>query len=125
MGAVNVSPTRRFIRILGAGWLAYLLLGVGLSRLGGGPRVTVIIDRSFCANGSGVVAQYAQLYAQHQQKQLTITSVILINNLGAEELTSPPAPESLKTFGLPDPEGLQRLQQAHPNAKVLTCGAPP
>ncbi|MEM9162662.1 MAG: hypothetical protein AAGC54_06280 [Cyanobacteria bacterium P01_F01_bin.4] len=121
-----MKPTPKLIRILGLGWLAYLLVGFTLSQTGGGNKIQVVIDRSYCApsNWQQVAAEYAQLYKQHQQKQLTIESVTLVNDLGEEILNVPPSAEEiagLNTFGLPGRDRINAIVQASPEAKVLSC----
>ncbi|MEO1403641.1 MAG: hypothetical protein AAFV72_20685 [Cyanobacteria bacterium J06635_1] len=121
-----MKPTPNLIRTLGLGWLAYLLVGFALSQTGGGNKIQVVIDRSYCAPTSWqqVADEYAQLYRQHQQKQLTIESVTLVNDLGEEILRVPPSAEEiagLNTFGLPGRDRIDAIVQASPDAKVLSC----
>ncbi|MEO0458671.1 MAG: hypothetical protein AAF152_19120 [Cyanobacteria bacterium P01_A01_bin.114] len=120
------KPTPHLIRILGLGWLAYLLVGFGLSQASGGAKIQIVIDRSYCApnDWQQVANEYAQLYQQHQQKQITLESVTLVNDLGEEVRDTPPSAEEiagLNTFGLPGRDRINAIVQASPDAQVLSC----
>jgi hypothetical protein len=122
------NPTRRLIYTLGLGWLAFATLGLGLRQILAGPAVTVIIDRSYCAPAQWqerVGDRYAEIYAQQEQRQLTIEQVIYVNDLEPEVAKVIPSPEDVRTlriFGRPNPAKLQQATQDHPGATVLTCG---
>jgi hypothetical protein len=121
-------PTRRLIYTLGLGWLAFAGLGLGLRQLLAGPTVTVIIDRSYCAPAqwqAQVGQPYADLYAQQQQRRLTIAQVIYVSDLGpvvADPVPSPVEVQALTPNGLRDAEEIQRATEANPDATLLTCG---
>ncbi|MGF1568982.1 MAG: hypothetical protein ACFCVD_13090 [Nodosilinea sp.] len=122
------NPNRRLVAILGLGWLAFLGLGLGLRQVLGGPAVTVIIDRSYCAPAQWqpLAEAYAALYAQQQQRRLTIDQVIYVSDLGQEVAATLPTPEqvsTLSTYGRSSQAQLQQAAQDHPAATVLTCGA--
>ena len=120
------KPTRQLICILGLGWLAYLLVGLGLSQTSPDAKIQIVIDRGYCApiNWQQVVNEYTQLYQQHQQKQIVIESVTLVNNLGEEILSPPPTADkiaSLNIFGLSGRDRIDTILQTSPDAKVLSC----
>lgn len=121
------NPNQRLIRTLGLGWLAFAALGLGLRQLLASPKVTVVIDRSYCAPAQWqerVGEPYADLYAQQQQRQLTIDQVIYVSDLGqevADTVPDPGAVSTLSTYGRPNPTQLQQATQDHPGATVLTC----
>ena len=122
------NPNQRLILTLGLGWLAFAGLGLGLRQLLAGPAVTVIIDRSYCAPAQWqerVADQYASLYAQQEQRQLTIDQVIYISDLGQEVADAIPSPaevQTLSTYGRPNPTQIQQATQDNPAATVLSCG---
>ncbi len=122
------NPNQRLIRTLGLGWLAFAALGLGLRYLLKGQTITVVIDRSYCAPAQWqqrVGDRYADLYAQQQQRQITIGQVIYISDLGQEVASSVPDPatvKSLSTYGRPNPTQLQQVTQDYPDATVFTCG---
>ena len=122
----NPKPTQQLIRILGLGWLAYLLVGLGLSQGGGGGKIQVVIDRSYCdpIAWRQVANDYAQLYQQHQRNKIVIESVTLVNNLGEEVLSPPPTADdiaALNTFGLSGRDRIDVIVQTNPDVKVLSC----
>ncbi|MGB3311089.1 MAG: hypothetical protein WBG32_15570 [Nodosilinea sp.] len=122
------NPNQRLIRTLGLGWITFAALGLGLRQLLASPRVTVVIDRSYCAPAQWqqqVSDRYADLYAQQQQRQITIDQVIYISDLGqevAEAVPSPEAVQNLSTYGRPNPAQMQQAAQENPDATVLSCG---
>ena len=120
-------PNQRLIRTLGLGWMAFAALGLGLRQLLASPRVTVVIDRSYCdpAQWQQVADQYADLYSQQQQRQITIEQVIYVSDLGQivpDPLPSPQAVRPLTPSGLSDPQQIQQATEANPGATLLSCG---
>lgn len=121
------NPNQRLMTILGVGWLAFVGLGFGLRQALSGPRITVVIDRSYCdpSQWQQVTAAYTSLYEQQQQQQLTIAQVVYVNDLGQEVATSLPSPADISrlgTFGRFSAEQLQQAREAYPEARVLVCG---
>ncbi|PZU92196.1 MAG: hypothetical protein DCF32_23690 [Leptolyngbya sp.] len=122
------NPNQRLMITLGLGWLAFAGLGLGLRQLLAGPAVTVIIDRSYCDPAQWqqrVSDRYASLYAQQEQRQLTIDQVIYVSDLGqevAEAIPSPKDVQTLSTYGRANPTQMQQATQANPDATVLSCG---
>lgn len=122
------NPNQRLLLTLGLGWLAFAGLGLGLRQLLAGPAVTVIIDRSYCAPAQWqerVGDRYASLYAEQEQRQLTIDQVIYVSDLGQEVSEAIPSPEdvqALSTYGRPNLTQMQQATQENPDATVLTCG---
>lgn len=122
------NPNQRLVLTLGLGWLAFAGLGLGLRQLLAGPAVTVIIDRSYCDPAqwqARVGDRYASLYAEQEQRQLTIDQVIYVSDLGQEVAEAVPSPEdvqTLSTYGRPNPSQMQQASQENPDATVLTCG---
>ncbi|MDJ0706772.1 MAG: hypothetical protein QNJ46_26165 [Leptolyngbyaceae cyanobacterium MO_188.B28] len=121
------KPTPQLIRILGLGWLAYLLVGLGLSLGGRVAKIQVVIDRGYCSptDWGQVANDYAQLYQQHRRNKIVIESVTLVNNLGEEVLSPPPTAAeiaALKTFGLSGRDRIDDILQLNPEAKVFGCG---
>ena len=122
------NPNQRLILILGLGWLAFTALGLGLRQLLASPRVTVVIDRSYCAPAQWqqrVSDRYAALYEQQEQRQITIDQVIYVSDLGQEVANAVPSPQdvqALSTYGRPNPTQMQQATQDNPDATVLTCG---
>ena len=120
-------PNQRLIRTLGLGWLTFAALGLGLRQILASPRVTVVIDRSYCAPAQWqrLGDRYADLYAQQEQRQITIDRVIYVSDLGQEEAATVPDPEAVKalsTYGRANPSQMQQATADHPEATVLTCG---
>ncbi|MEM9165257.1 MAG: hypothetical protein AAGC54_19615 [Cyanobacteria bacterium P01_F01_bin.4] len=118
--------TRRLLKTLGFSWLAFLLTGLLIRGLWATPKMTVLIDRSYCpAHQWQLVSQtYAELYRQHQRQQLRLQAVILFSHLGQEDFSSPPPPEmiqNLTTYGQFDEQRRATLQKTYPNAKLLSC----
>lgn len=118
-------PTRRLITILALGWAGFLGLGLGLRSLSG-PAIVVVIDHSFCPadQRQQIVNTYRDLYQQHQQRQIRIDQVLLISDLGEDQLKEPPTPEEIAGLGFfgdaIDPK-LQAVQQQYPDAQILSC----
>lgn len=122
------NPNQRLLLTLGLGWLAFAGLGLGLRQFLAGPAVTVIIDRSYCAPTQWqerVGDRYASLYAEQEQRQLTIDQVIYVSDLGQEVAAAIPSPEdvqTLSTYGRPNPTQMQQATTENPDATVLSCG---
>ncbi|MGP1383574.1 MAG: hypothetical protein ACTS2F_08435 [Thainema sp.] len=117
---------RDLIRIVGGGWLAFLIVGLLLSRLLAVPTATVLIDQSYCkpAQWQTVAQDYAQLYQRQQQQQLQIESVIVFSDLGQTAIAPIPTPadiQTLSTYGRPNPERQKELQAEYSNAILLKC----
>ncbi|MGB3199972.1 MAG: hypothetical protein WBA99_03665 [Nodosilinea sp.] len=121
------NPNQRLIRTLGLGWIAFVALGVGLRQLLASPAVTIIIDRSYCAPAQWqqLANQYADLYAQQEQREITIDEVIYVSDFGPVVATPVPTPEEVQALtpnGLPNAAEIQKATEANPDATVLTCG---
>lgn len=121
-------PNQRLIYTLGLGWIAFVALGLGLRQLLASPKVTVVIDRSYCAPTQWqqrVSDRYADLYEQQQQRQITIDQVIYVSDLGQEVADAVPSPQdvqALSTYGRSNPAQMQQATQENPDATVLSCG---
>lgn len=120
------NPNQRLIRTLSLGWIAFAALGLGLRQILAAPAVTVVIDRSYCAPAQWqqVADQYANLYTQQEQRQITIDQVIYVSDLGQIVPDSVPSPadvQALTPSGLPNPTQMSEATQAHPDATVLSC----
>ncbi|MEB3233191.1 MAG: hypothetical protein VKJ64_19450 [Leptolyngbyaceae bacterium] len=126
------QSTPHLIRTLSLGWLAYFLLGLTLkltapsASSGSLSTVFIIIDRGYCppAQWQQVAADYDQLYQQHQNQQIQIESVTLVNNLGEEVRTEPPTAAeiaALNPFGLDGGDRIPALLASQPDATVLRC----
>ncbi|MFZ9738746.1 MAG: hypothetical protein ACO3EZ_12120 [Prochlorotrichaceae cyanobacterium] len=123
------DPNRRLITTVLLGWAAFAGLGIILRQAIAMPRVTVVIDRSYCEpqKWQRVVDRYQALYAQHQKKQLQIEAVILFSDLGEETLETPLDPsavQQLKTYGRKDLEREQALSSTVENMELLSCPDP-
>lgn len=122
------NPNQRLMITLGLGWLTFAALGLGLRQILASPKVTVVIDRSYCAPTQWqrrVSDRYADLYEQQQQRQITIDQVIYVSDLGQEVAEAVPSPEdvqTLSTYGRPNPTQMQQATQENPDATVLSCG---
>ena len=119
---------RILLRVLGVGFLSFLLAGAVLSFGFPIPSKTILIDRSYCAQNrwQSVVATYTQLYRQHQQKRLQLDRVILLNDWGEEILENPLTPEELKnlrTYGRSNLSRQMQLQKTDRNLQLLNCQA--
>ncbi|WP_017302203.1 hypothetical protein [Nodosilinea nodulosa] len=120
------KPNQRLILTLGLGWAAFAALGLGLRQLLAGPSVTVIIDRSYCAPAQWqqLANQYADLYAQQEQQEITIAQVVYVSDLGQEIAKAVPSPEAvqaLSTYGRSSPTQIQQATANYPDATLLTC----
>lgn len=121
------NPNQRLFRTLGLGWLTFAALGLGLRQILASPRVTVVIDRSYCAPAQWqrVSDRYADLYEQQQQRQITIDQVIYVNDFDgqqvADTIPDPAEVQALRLFGQPNPAELQQAAADHPGATVLSC----
>ena len=123
------NPNQRLILTLGLGWAAFLALGLGLRQGFRSPRVTVILDRSYCtpAQWQGITQKYADLYEQDQQQRITLDQVIYVSDLGQEAAAQIPTPaqvQALNTFGRFNPSQLEAALRAQPQARVLSCHRP-
>ena len=121
------NPTRRLIYTLGLGWITFAALGLGLRQILAGPAITVVIDRSYCdpAQWQQLADQYADLYTQQEQREITIDQVIYVSDFGQVVATPVPTPaevQALTPNGLPNAAEMQKATDANPNATVLTCG---
>lgn len=119
-------PNRRLLKILGLGWLGFLGLGLGLRQLLPRPTLVLIIDHSFCppAQQQQVIADYINLYQQHQRRQIQIERVVLLSDLSEEVRIPPPTPEAIESlgfFGELNPDALQQTIQKYPASRVLGC----
>lgn len=121
------NPTKRLVRILAVGWLAFGGTGLGLQRVLSGPAITVIIDRSYCDPGAWqqqVAGPYGELYSQVEQRRLSIDQVIYLSDLGVETAADVPTPnevDALSTYGRFNSERLQQITADYPEATVLAC----
>lgn len=117
---------RDLLRIVGGGWLVFIITGLLLSRLLAVPTATVLIDQSYCkpAQWQAVAQEYTKLYQQQQQQQLQIESVIVFSDLGQiaiSPLSTPDDIQSLSTYGRQNPDRQKELQAEYPNAILLKC----
>jgi hypothetical protein len=117
---------QHMLKVLGWGWLGFLIIGIIISLLFPIPSLVVLIDRSYCNDPTRwqqVVNTYSSLYQQHQWKNLHLQKVILSSDLGQESIP-PPTPESiqnLKTYSRLSPQRLVNLQKEYPKSLLLTC----
>jgi hypothetical protein len=117
---------QRMLKLLGWGWLGFLIAGIVISLAFPIPSLVVLIDRSYCndsARWQQVVNTYTNLYQQHQWKTLNLQKVILFSDL-AQESIPPPPPENiqnLKTYGRQNLQQLENLQKDYPKSQLLTC----
>jgi hypothetical protein len=117
---------RQMLKLLGLGWLGFLVAGITISLIFPIPTLTVLIDRSYCeapSRWNQLVATYTNLYHQHQQKTLQLREVILFSDLG-QEVISPPAPEvieNLKTYGRHNSQRQSELIKNYPQSRLLSC----
>ncbi|MBE7385911.1 MAG: hypothetical protein F6J95_031550 [Leptolyngbya sp. SIO1E4] len=123
------NPTRRLIRTLGLGWLAFAGVGLLLHFVIRIPAITVIIDRSYCPPDQWqqqVVQPYRDLYQQAHSKQLQITQVVVMTDIDQTPLPTVPAPEALgNPFGqAPDFGTVAAVAQQFPDAVFLRCKVP-
>jgi hypothetical protein len=114
----------RMLKILAIAWISFIIAGISISIAT--PTVVVLIDRSYCnpEQWRQVALAYENIYLQDRQKQLQLDKVIIFSDLGQEELTSPPEPQKiakLSTYGRPNLERRQALQQTYTGAKLLMC----
>ncbi|MBE9114053.1 hypothetical protein IQ273_32315 [Nodosilinea sp. LEGE 07298] len=121
------NPNQRLMYTLGLGWITFAALGLGLRQILASPKVTVVIDRSYCAPAQWqqLADQYADLYAQQEQREITIDEVIYVSDFGQVVATPLPTPEEVQALtpnGLPNAAEIQKATAANPDATVLTCG---
>lgn len=124
--AKQQHQSRRHRMALTLSALAFLCSGLAIGRFAPPPARTVLIDRSYCPSGQWqtVADSYAQIYRQHQRKQLRISSVIFFSSLGQTPADSIPTPSTiaqLKTYGQPATQSQKFLIQQHSNAQLLSC----
>ena len=114
------------LKTLGAGGLAFLITGLLLHWVIPRPKVTLLIDRSYCseAEWQRVAAAYSDLYYQHQRRQLQLKLVVLASPLGLEHLSEPPSPQTvqqLSSYGRFDQNQRATLQSTFSTAEILSC----
>ncbi|MEO0378422.1 MAG: hypothetical protein AAF329_28275, partial [Cyanobacteria bacterium P01_A01_bin.17] len=71
-----------------------------------------------------VTDDYAQIYRQHQLKQLKIEQVIFLSDLSESKAEGVPgvnAIATLKTYGQPNAQGLKSFAQRYSNSRLLSC----
>lgn len=113
------------VTTLGLGWLAFLVLGLGI-RTFATPSVVVLIDQSYCPPEAWIRVshRYQRLFEQHQQKRIRIEQVITFSSLSQAQVDPIPTPEqvqSFNTFGRPGSQREASLLAQYPYAEVLKC----
>ncbi|MEO0534036.1 MAG: hypothetical protein AAF215_09215 [Cyanobacteria bacterium P01_A01_bin.123] len=121
------SINRTLLRIVGMGWVCFMVAGVIISQVFAAPTVTLLVDRSYCdaADWQRVTTQYDALYRQNQQGRVEIERLVLFSDLGEEVLDEPLSPEdfqTLSTYGKANPDRQQTLKAEYANAQLLSCG---
>jgi hypothetical protein len=114
------------LKTLGVGWLAFLIAGLLINLFFAIPTITVLIDRSYCSPSQWqqISRTYAELYQQHQNRQLRLQTVVLFSDLDQEVLSSPPLPETIQALSIYGHSGTNRqaeLQKAYPKTQLLSC----
>ncbi len=122
--ALNYS----LLRILGLGWLGFLLAAVVIARFFSLPQLTVLIERSKCDRQGWreLSDRYADLYKAHERRRIRLSQVVIVSELGEEIRTTIPTPrefQSIETVGAPDKERLSRITAGFTEVEVLACGA--
>ncbi|MEL6554396.1 MAG: hypothetical protein AAFQ63_13150 [Cyanobacteria bacterium J06621_11] len=117
--------TKRLLLTLILSSLAFLISGTIIQQFTG-QTLTLLIDRSYCpaAQWQHLSQEYAQLYQQHQRKQITLQTVVLFSDLSQTVHHQPPTPaaiQALKTYGQSSQTAQTALQQDYPTAKLLNC----
>lgn len=117
---------RSLITIVAVGWLCFLIAGGVIASVFAPPRFTLLVARSYCPpqQWQQVTQNYANLYRQHQQKQIEIERVILFSDLSEETLDQLPTPEAfaqLRTYGRFNQERQNTLMKSYGKTKVLKC----
>jgi len=84
----------RIFITLGLSGLAFAIAGVSINLISPIPRLTILIDRSYCPQNqwSQVAQNYTDIYRQHQRRQVDLQAVVLFSNLGEEVFSTPPRP---------------------------------
>jgi len=105
---------------------AFLLSGFAIQRFAAPPTLTVLIDRSYCpaTQWKTLSDNYAQLYHRHQQKKVSIESVVLVSDLSQTVLETLPTPSDvalLKTYGKPNPQAMSDLSAGGHDVQLLSC----
>lgn len=123
------SLNRKLFKILSTYGLSLGIAGVVIAFLFPPPRITVLIERSYCPpeQWQQLVQSYTDLYQKHQNRELQIKEVVLFSELGQEVLTLVPNPEailSLNTYGRSSPQRQHQLSSTYPHAKILNCQSP-
>ena len=124
-----------FLRTIAVGVGSFGLAGVAIALAFPPTRVAIVVDRAFCPpdQWQATTAAYRDRYQAHQQKSTRIERVILVGDLGNEQLNPPPTPEQfakLATFGRSNGTALSQWMsgQALPNdlkgvtVETLRCG---
>lgn len=123
------SLNRKLFKILSTYGLSLGMAGMAIAFLFPPPRITVLIERSYCPpeQWQQLVQSYTDLYQKQQNRELQIKAVVLFSDLGQEVLASVPNPEtlrSLNTYGRSNPQKQHQLSATYPHAKILSCQAP-
>ncbi|MEO1133153.1 MAG: hypothetical protein AAFX40_10660 [Cyanobacteria bacterium J06639_1] len=116
----------RLLKTLGLSWLVFALAGIAIAMFLPMPKLTVLIDRSYCepTRWQQVANAYEMLYEQHQRQVLEIDRVVLFSDLGEEVRTELPAPLEIRdtrTYGRQAQQQQQTLQQQYPQSQLLKC----
>jgi hypothetical protein len=122
--ALNYS----LLRILGLGWLSFLLAGIVIARFFSLTQLTVLVDRSKCDRQGWreVSDRYADLYKAHERKRIKLSQVVIVSELGEEIRKPAPTPQefqAIETIGAPDTERFSRIRAGFAEVEVLACGA--
>lgn len=117
---------RTLIQVILVAGLGFLMTGVIIQLVFPIPSLALLIDRSYCSteDWQKVSQPYEKLYRSYEEKNLNLKPVILFSSLGEEVLDTPPKPvtlQSMNTYGKPDLERRQKLQQSYPQAQFLSC----
>ncbi|MEO0852708.1 MAG: hypothetical protein AAFY15_04305 [Cyanobacteria bacterium J06648_11] len=121
-----MTVNARLLKTLGLSWFVFALAGIAIAIFLPMPKLTVLIDRSYCepARWHQVADAYEMLYEQHQQQALQIDRVVLFSDLGEDIRTELPSPLEIRdtrTYGRQAQQQQQTLQQKYPQAKLLRC----
>jgi hypothetical protein len=123
------SLNRKLLRILIISWLSFGVAGITLFSTLPTPRITVLIERSYCSpeKWQQLVQAYTDLYQKHQNQDIQIQKLVLFSDLDQEVLASPPAPNVLRstnTYGRSNPQRQSQLSLTYPQSKFLICQTP-
>jgi hypothetical protein len=118
------------LKTLGFSGLTFLGVGLLISQFVPIPRVTLLIDHSYCpqAQWQQVSKTYDSLYRQHRRRQIQIQQVVLFNALGLDILPTPPVPatvQRLSAYGQPSRQRQESIEKDYPNARILDCSKIP